>query len=176
LSATLYGDHAEVTLANTAAYPVYLQHLQIRGIAVRTREPITVNAQDATSIAAYGKRKLTLDAALLASDVQAQALANYLLGYYKAPLHDVRGVSFFANRDATLMAAARDLELLQRVTLSEDQTGLDEEALFIYAARHEITPPGIHRVTLNLEQPYSIGGTVAVVDAAHVDGPEVVAY
>lgn len=176
LSATLYGDHAEVTLANTAAYPVYLQHLQIRGIAVRTREPITVIAQDATSIAAYGKRKLTLDAALLASDVQAQALANYLLGYYKDPLHDVRGVSFFANRDATLMAAARDLELLQRVTLSEDQTGLDEEALFIYALRHDITPPGIHRVTLNLEQPYSIGGTVAVVDDAHVDGPEVVAY
>jgi hypothetical protein len=171
-----YGDHIEVTLENTAAYPIYVQKLQVRGWAVRTREPITVVAQDATSIAAYGKRKLALDAALMASDVQAQALANYLLGYYKDPLHDVRGVSFFANRDATLMAAARDIELLQQVTLSEDQTGLDAEALFIYAIRHEITPPGVHRVTVDLEQPYAIGGTVAVVDDAHVDGPEVVAY
>jgi hypothetical protein len=34
----------------------------------------------------------------------------------------------------------------------------------------------VHRVTVALEQPYAIGGTVAVVDAAHVDGPEVVAY
>ena len=171
-----YGDHAEVTLTNAAAYPVYVQNLRVRGLAIRTREPITVVAQDATSIATYGLRKLALDAALLASDVAALALANYLLSYYKDPLHDVRGVTFFANRDAALMAAARDIELLQQVTLTEDQTGLDAEALFIYAIRHHITPPGVHRVSIDLEQPYAIGGTVALVDDAHVDGPEVVIY
>ena len=173
---TAYGDHCEIELENAAAYPVYLQKLQVRGYAVRTREPITVVAQDATSIAAYGTRKLSVDAALLASDVAALAMANYLLDYYKDPLHDVRGVTFFANRDATLMAAARDIELLQQVTLTEDQTGLDAEALFVYAIRHQITPPGVHRVSIDLEQPYAVGGVVALVDDAHVDGPEVTIY
>ena len=176
ISATIYGDKAEVTLENTSADVAYIQTLQVRGYGVRVREPVTVVAQDATSIAAYGRRELVVDAPLMASQIHAQNLADYLLSYYKDPLHDVRNVSFYANSNATLMAAARDLELCDRVVLSESQTGLDEQVLHVYGIRHTIEPGRLHRVTLDLEEGYDIGGTVARVDEAHVDGPEVVIY
>jgi len=176
VSGTIYGDKAEISIENTGAVVVYIQTLQIRGYAVRVREPVTVVAQDATSIAAYGRRELVVDAALMASQSHAQNLADHLLDRYKDPQHDIRGVSFYANSSATLMGAARDLELCDRVVLSESQTGLSSEPLFVYGIHHTIEPGRIHRVSLDLEEGYDIGGTAARVDEAHVDGPEVVIY
>ena len=173
---TAYGDRVDVTLTNNGAVPAYVQTLQARGIAIRVRDPMTVVAQDAGSITEFERRELPLDAALMSTQVQAQGLADHLLDYYHDPLHDVRGVDFYANSSATFMAAARDLELCDRIVLTESQTGLSSQALHIYAIRHTITPGRIHRVSLDLEQAYAIGGVVALVDDAHVDGPEVVIY
>lgn len=171
-----YGDRAEITLTNAAANPVYIQKLQVRGYAVRAREPVTALAVDGASVNTYGRRKLHIDAPLMNTITDAQGLADYILDYYKDPLDEVPSVTFQANRDATQMAAARDLELYDRVVLTEDQTGVSAGAFFIYSIAHEVSEPSNHSVTLGLLKAYDVGGDVARWDAAHWDGPEVWIY
>jgi hypothetical protein len=171
-----YGDRAEVTLTNGAAYPVYIQKLQIRGYAVRAREPGTAIAQNAASIITNGKRKLSINAPLMNSLHEAQALADYLLDYYKDPLDEIPSVTFSAHTDATLMSAARDIELFDRVMLSEGQTGVSAKAFYVYSITHDISDEYHHDVTLGLLVAYDIGGDPARWDYAHWDGPEVWVY
>ena len=173
---TAYGDRVEITMTNAAAYPVYIQKLQVRGYAVRIKEPITIVAQDATSITAYGKRKLAVDAVLMSSDIHAKNLADYLLAYYKDPHNEMRGIQIIGNKSATLMAAVRDLELMNRVVITESQTGLSAVAGYINAMTHQINSKWDHRLIFNLEEAYTLGGDPILVDAGHVDGPEVLIY
>jgi hypothetical protein len=175
-SANFYGDHAEVTLANGAAYPVYVQKLQVRGEAVRAREPVTMVAQDATSITAYQRRKLRINAPLMSSPTDAQLLADYLLDYYKDPRDDVRGITIFANKNATFMAAVRDLELMDRIVVTESQTGLSAFAGFIYRMTHRITNKFNHRLTFSLEEAYSIAGTPFRIDVSALNSGHVLIY
>lgn len=174
-TATFYGDYAEIKLENTTAAPVWVQKLQVRGYAVRAREPVTVTAQDATSIAAYGKRKLTLNVPLMSWTAHAQSLADYLLAVYKDPQHDVHGVSFIANSDATRLSFARDLDLLDRVSITETQTGLSAFLGHVYALEHVINSKWHHVVTMDLETPYDVG-TPFRLDTSALNSGHVLIY
>ncbi len=156
-SLSVYGDSAEVELENTSGDAVYIQQLQVRGYAVRVREPVTMRASDGTSQAAYQKRKLPIDAPLLNSQHVARRLAEYLLDVYKTPRNVVRGVELLANRSAAFLAAARDLELLDRVVVSESQTGLSSYAAHVMGMRHTIPNKHQHWVSLDLETAYTVG-------------------
>jgi len=174
---TAYGDRVSVTMTSNAAHPIYIQKLQVRGYAVRIKEPIVITSQDAvTSIPAYGRRKLAVDAVLMSSDIHAKNLADYLLAYYKDPHNEMRGIQIIGNKTATLMAAVRDLELMNRVVITETQTGLSAVVGYINAMTHTINSKWDHRLTFNLEEAYSLGGDPILVDAGHVDGPEVLIY
>jgi len=173
---TAYGDYAEVTLTNDVAYPVYVQKLHVRGLAVRAHESVTMNAQDDTSIASYGKRKLAIDGALMSSTIDAQTLANHLLAYYKDPQDEVQGVMFYANNSDTLMQAARDLELCDRVVISETQTGLSGYAGYITSMTHTIQPGKIHAVTLNLATAYAISGDPFTIGTSLLSSADVLIY
>jgi hypothetical protein len=173
---TAYGDRIEVTLSNLEAHVLYVQDVRVLGFAVRSFEPVTVIESDATSITAYGLRSLPIGAALMSSPLQAGALATWLLDYYKDPLADI-GVGFSANADAALLVGARDLELLDMVEVTDDQTGLSATPLHVYAMTHRIdTQAHQHRVTLRLMQAYDYGEDPARWDEAHWDGPEVWVY
>lgn len=157
---TAYADRAEVEIENThASTPAYIQFFQVRGGAVRSRESETVRASDSTSIAAHGQRKLPLSAPLMGNNQQAQNLADYLLDYYKDPLDTVEGVVIVGNRSATLIEAVRDLELMDRVVITEDQTGLSSYAGYVTRMRHEINSKFDHRLYFDLETAYTLGGT-----------------
>jgi hypothetical protein len=173
-TATFYGDRAEVTLTSAAGEALYLQWLQVRGYAVRARERVTVIAEDATSIAAYQRRKLKINAVLMSNPAEAQVLADFLLARYKDPQGVISGVGFVANVNATLMAAARDLELCDRVTVSETQTGLSSYAGHVGALDHRITPI-VHRVTVSLMPHYDIG-TPFRLDISQLDSGHYLIY
>jgi len=175
-SATFYGDHAEVTLANGAAYPVWVQKLQVRGLAVRAREEVTVVAQDATSITAYQKQRLPVKAPLISNPDDAQLLADYLLEYYKDPSDEVTNVEIIANKDATWMAAVRDLELCDNVTLTESQTGLSSFEGFIYSMTHRIRGKHDHRLVFSLEDPYVLSGSPFQLDVSALDSGHILMY
>jgi len=171
-----YGDHVKIELTNAAAYPVYVQLLRVRGYAVRTAEPITVSTEDATSIDDYGRRLLPIDAPLMGSAVHAQNLCDWLLSYYKDPQDEVRAVQFWANNSAALLEAARDLELLDRVVITETQTGLSSYAGYITSITHDIWPGGIHSVTLDLATAFAYSADPFTLDTSKLDGPDVLVY
>jgi hypothetical protein len=174
---TAYGDRIEVTLSNLEAHVVYVQDVRVLGLAVRSFEAVTVVETDATSITAYGRRSLPIGAALMSSPLAAEALAAWLVDYYKDPLADI-GVSFSANAYASLLEGARDLELLDRVVVTDDQTGMSATALHAYGIAHHIEAGAAnqHRVTLRLLQAYDYGADAARWDEGHWDGPEVWVY
>jgi len=179
---TDYGDRVELALTNNAAVTAYIQKLQVRGFAVRSREAVTVVTRDVASIADYGLRKLSLNAPLMSNPMDAQQLADFLVDYYKDPLDEIVSLNFSAHTNETLMEAARDLELFDRVSITEDQTGVTG-LFFIYSIRHVIKDNYNHDVTLGLLKAYTLGADPALwganpadPDAAHWDGPEVWVY
>ena len=137
-----------------------------------------MTATDATSEGDYQSRKLRINAPLMSTPADAQGLADYLLDYYKDPRDDIQGVQFVANRNATLMAAARDLELMDRVDLTETQTGHSNFIGHIYWMHHSIqhSAQSLHMVTMNLEEPYALGGTPFTIDTSLIDGPHIIIY
>jgi len=171
-SMTAYGDHAEITLANAAGHPVWVQSLRVRGLAVRSLEAVTVVASEASDVV----QRLRIDAALMSNPIHAQNLADWLLSYYKDPLHNIQGVTILANSNATLMAAVRDLELMDRVVITETQTGLSAQAGYIYAMRHTIEPGRIHQLSFNLEQAYDYGADPFTLNLSLLNGPDVLVY
>lgn len=171
---TRYGDHAVVTLTNAAASRVYIQKLQVRGLAVRAREPVTIAVEDAASIAAYQRRSMQVDAVLMSAQAEAQALADYLLDRYKDPAAVIDGISFTANRNATLMAAARDLELCERVEISEGQTGLSSYTGYIWNLA-EMIVGATHTVTFGLVEAYDVG-TPFRLDTSALNSGHVLIY
>ena len=179
---TDYGDRVELALTNNSGAIAYIQKLQVRGFAIRSREPVTVVSRDAVSIAAYGLRKLSLNAPLMSNPADAQGLADYLIDYYKDPMDEIPSVTFSAHTNDTLMEAARDIELVDQVSITEDQTGVTGQ-FFVYSIQHTIRDNYNHDVTLGLLKAYELGGDVALwganpadPDAAHWDGPEVWVY
>jgi len=170
-AATFYGNHADITLTNADAAPVYVQKLQVRAYPVRSQNDVTMNSTDDTSVTAYGKRKLAISAPLMSSQADALSLAGYLVAVYKDPVDCVEGLTFSANRTATLIAAARDLELQDKVVVTEAQTGLSAVSGFIYSMRHRIVRGGKdHRVTINLMTGYDPGTPFRLDDSTLESG------
>jgi len=174
-TADFYGDHAEITLANAGAAPAYLQMLQVRGYGVRTREKITVVAQDAASIAVYQRRKLRVNAVLMSNPADAQGLADHLLARYKDPHPVIGGISITGNVSPTLMAACRDIELCQRVVITEQQTGLAGHAAYVQSMHENITQLA-HRLTLALMPGFDVGGTPFRLDTSAFNSGHILIY
>lgn len=174
---TAYADRAEIVIENTDnADDTYIQFLQVRGLAVRSREPETVRVVDNASYNAYGQRILQMAAPLISNNAQALALASYLLEVHKAPRDIVHGVQVTANCDATTMAAVRDLELLQRVELTDYQSGLSSFVGHVMRVRHEIDWSGVHEVYLDLETPFAVGGTPFRLDTSALNSGHIIIY
>jgi len=174
-TADFYGDHAEITLTNAGAAPAYLQTLQVRGYGVRTREKITVVAQDAASIAVYQRRKLRVNAVLMSNPADAQGLADHLLARYKDPHPVIGGISITGNVSPTLMAACRDIELCQRVVITEQQTGLAGHAAYVQSMHENITQLA-HRLTLALMPGFDVGGTPFRLDTSAFNSGHILIY
>jgi len=174
-TATFYGDYAEIGLANVGAIPAFLQSLQVRGYGIRTREKVTVVAQDAASIAAYQRRKLRINAILMSNVADAQALADYLISRYKDPRPVIGGISITGNVNSTFMAACRDLELCQRVVITEQQTGLSTEAGYVASLRESISQLE-HRLTIGLMPGFDVGGTPFRLDTSALNSGHILIY
>lgn len=177
LSFTAYADRAEAIIENTDnADDAYIQFLQVRGLAVRSREAETVRAVDNGSVAQYGQRRLAVQAPLMSNNAQATALASYLLEVHRAPHAIVHGVQVTANCDGATMAAVRDLELMQRVALTDEQSGLASFIGHVMRVQHEIDWSGVHQVYLDLETPYDVGGTPFRLDTSALSSGHVLIY
>lgn len=177
LTFTAYADRATVEIENThISQDAWIQKFEVRGLPIRSREPETVKAVDVASINEYGRRKLSVTAMLMSSNAEAASLAQYLVDVYKDPRDVVTDIEIPANKSTTFMEAARDLELMDRVVVSEDQTGLSSFAGHIYRIKHVIDDKFNHRVFFDLETPYTLPGDPFLIGSSGLDGPDVLIY
>lgn len=153
VTATVYASHAEISITNNGAVTGYVTLLQIRGLAVRSYAPPVLIASDAASQTTYkSKRTLPIDSILQDDTNLAQDLANYLLGLFSTPPGEIGGIVFKARRNATFLGYMKDLEISDRVTISETQTGVNGD-YFINAISHRISDCGLrHEVELDVEK------------------------
>lgn len=154
-----HADQAEITVTNNVNRTVYLQKLQIRGRAVRVRRPETARAFDGTSINTYRRRVAALTAPLMNSHAQAQRLAEHLIDQHSEPRDMVTGVRIYANRNSTFLNAVRQMELGDRVRITEDHLGLSNFDSVVYHMEHRIEHPGYHELVIAVHEPYSVSGT-----------------
>jgi hypothetical protein len=157
IAATFYGDRAVLDITNNDANAIYLHMLKVRGTPIRSMTPWTALEEDAASQVIHGGRRLRIDATLMSRPYEAERLAQYLLDVYKDPHDNVTGVGFCANTAVALMEAARDLELCDRVMLTEFQTALAAYAGYIYLLTHNISGESGHWVSMNIETAYDAG-------------------
>lgn len=146
------GDKADVTFAfNQPGAAHILAGAQIRGTRVLDYGDQKVVYEDEASILAYHTRQVgTIDAALVEDAEMADNLARWEVGHYTTPMGQLERVAFYANKNATLMAHARDRDIGDRLHLTETQTGTDGE-YFIIGKRVELTPQNVHYETWTLE-------------------------
>ena len=112
----------------------------------------TQTATDATSIAAYGVRTLTLDSLLVSTDAQALAIAQWLTGRYGEPEYRVVSASFlWAMVPSAVQAAVSVVDIAQVVDFEFTPPGgaAISTALIVEGVEHQFSPDR-HLVTLSL--------------------------
>ena len=118
---------------------------------------------------------MTVDCPLMSHPRDAQLLADYLLSIYKDPRDDLRNIKILANTTAAMMAAVRDLELIDKVVVTETQTGVAAWAGHIYSMTHNIKNRYCHELTFSLEEAPTLG-TPFRLDTSALNSGHVLIY
>lgn len=151
VTATFYGNGADVTVTNVGGTAGYVTKLQLRGPGIYDLQHMVFKQDDAASKTQFGAQAFTYQMPYQSDPNVGDGAARHLLGLYKSQTTNTESVSIAPNRDATLMAAARDREPGDRIGLSETQTGLTTTTgFFIQAVDFEIAAGGVTRVTWSL--------------------------
>ena len=158
-TSTIYADRIEISFDCTSSaiptnYSNYLiQNLQVRGKPIYIRKNEDIAYQDDTDIATSNVFPFNEVSKLITDADFAQEWAIDLVNSRK----DDRGlfleVTISANRDATLMAFVRDINVSNRVSITDtEQTGEDTTEYYIIGY-HEWSENSmsVHYVTLYLE-------------------------
>ena len=138
-----------ITLTNNNATTVgYVTKLQARGTTVTADDPVTIEASDATSQTAFGKRTWPSKAKFIPDSDEATDWASFNLSIYKDPTAMLQ-LSYFANRDTNALDEMLDRDISERVTVvAANAADLDiNRDFFIEAVRHQISANRLHRVT-----------------------------
>ncbi|MBC7092943.1 hypothetical protein H5T53_02915, partial [Candidatus Bipolaricaulota bacterium] len=139
VSAAAYAQRVMLTLTNEGSAPLYVTKLRLRGWPVDFQDEQTTEAEDAASIATYGRRTLQVRLLYVQSRGQAEAVRDFLLHRYKEPR-------------ATYSLRVRAipwLEVGDRVTVRISRTGHDED-FFVMGMRQEFSARGGYWQTLTL--------------------------
>jgi len=148
LTATKFAKNIKLELENTAGTPAYITLLKARGTYYDNLTQVTRKAEDSTSQTNYQKRTLTVGGDYMTNADTAQDFVGYAIGKYKEPRAEL-SVSLM-NQDTTTLGYILDLEVSDRVTIDNDDLGLDED-YFIDNMSHTISQGGkFHSVTYGL--------------------------
>jgi hypothetical protein len=128
----LSGTGVEVTMQNSALGQLYVDNLQVRGVAKIAYDPVNVQVEDSTSIAAYGVRPYDVELPLMFSgiDTFAPQLAAHLLSRNAYPTSRQEALSF-QNMTAVDAVNLYSLDLGDVLTVSEAQTGVTARKAWI---------------------------------------------
>ncbi|MBN1963310.1 MAG: hypothetical protein JW910_01605 [Anaerolineae bacterium] len=150
LSVDIEATRAKFTLGNTAIGPLYVTLLQVRGQPVVVYDPVTLEASDSGSQVAYEIRAQALDLPMQPDEVFGQALAEYVVGRFSAPVLSADRLCV-RDRDTLNSVNLFSLDLLDKVVISDTHTGLSALAHWVRAVEYDLGGAGF-TVTLHLER------------------------
>jgi len=144
VSATFFAAAWRAVITNNSTSTAFITKLQVRGDGIYALSAITSERTNAASIATYGDNVVDLDL-LYQSDLSfGQSVADYIATLYGTPAAHARGVRFLANQSPTLMAAALQGEISDKITLQETVSGLTSSTPFyINAIKHQLGETGL---------------------------------
>ena len=98
-----------------------------------------------------GRLPLTIDAKFLADTSEAQAMADALLAFRETAYGEVTELVITPRKSTTLMQIAEEVTLMDRITVSETQTGVSGD-FFVMTEKVELDNGGSdYKVTYTLQ-------------------------
>ena len=134
--ADAFASTVKFTVTNNDAGAVFITKLQIRGKGLYDHSPVTVESFLAQP---YGDRAMTLDLEYQSDITIANNLVEYLRVQFEDPSQQVTSFVFQANRDADYLLSALTINVGDRLTISEDVTGLILAAVFVHSIHLNLT-------------------------------------
>jgi hypothetical protein len=126
-----FGGNSALMVVSNSGPDAYLTKCQLRGKGVYAFETVLADLQDAASIAAYGQMSRRIDMPYQDDVNLASSLAALILANNSQPRTKVRAVSFVANWNAAAMMHTLAREIGDRVTVTEQVSGLAAAEYFI---------------------------------------------
>jgi hypothetical protein len=143
------GGDLEASFKNTARRDLFIQAFQVRGTALIAYDRQQIIRQDATSMAAYGKRTRSISLPF-PSDVRfAEAIADYELQRSKDPRTVIDQISFKGTRTIG-GTALYSLELGAVIAITETQTAITAMKHLIIGWKSTLDVTGNHSLTWTL--------------------------
>lgn len=137
------GDRAEIAFTNNSSTTIgYLWFFQLRGITLRMRDAVEVVTESSSSVTAYGERRIQFNVPYQNNFNAAKGIADYLSGKWDDPKYKINKVKFIGNTSSTLMSAAINRDIGDKITVTETQTGVNT-GVCIIGRRVQINPGGI---------------------------------
>jgi hypothetical protein len=137
----------EITFLNHATGAVYLvKGLQVRGVPVVSRDPVTVIATDTTQ---RRERKHTVELPFSADGDLARIYADYLLNRYKDPFTEITDV-MFNYTDEINGVNLLTVELMDIIEGTDTQTGLTAVKHMIIGRDMTLAPQAGERIVQDL--------------------------
>lgn len=114
---TRFTNAVKIDVENTDASPVYLTLLKLRGTPAKEQDPVFIDVEDGTSVAALGRipaERFLVENKYMADETYATNLAQQIIDWYKDPLTRIT----LKNR------AIPQLQLGDMVSVVNDDTGV----------------------------------------------------
>ena len=133
---TAFSSTGKFSVENTGTAGIWVS-LKIYGRAIRN---LGATVSEAYSVQSYGDRVVDLDLPYQDSAYRGQEIADYIEGVYSTLTNQVDTVTFCANRSATLMGYALNVEPGDQVTLTETVTGLTSVECVVQSVEISVLP------------------------------------
>lgn len=151
-------------------------NFQLRGQSVPVSRSYQVTATDSTSISDYGQRAYPSGMEpVWASRFDAQDIAQQYIDQRKQPLPALQIQFTCTHMQANRLAKVLSLDLSDRVTVVEPETGLNND-FFIEYIQHDISSVAEHVITLGLEMAPSVPTNVFILDSSTLNGTKILSY
>jgi len=140
---------ASLRFYNPTVAKCYVTSLQIKGKRIKRYRESFTEVVDNTSRSRYGQSNMDWDMPYESDPAFAALFANWLLTKVSDPLSKIESLQFTANASSAIFKQALVLEPGDRVSVQEDQTGLNA-AFHIAGIEYQLADADNMQVTLYL--------------------------
>ncbi len=122
---TSFAMGAAISITNGGPLPGFLTLLKLRGTIFSRPDAVTISSGDVTSQVDNGRRTQAIDNELMQNALEAQDIADFILGRRKNPQAYV--VVELANVSAAMLSIILNRDISDRVKITEPNTGVDDD-------------------------------------------------